>query len=911
LAPAVQRGLQRLAKPWHRARALRVFRDESTLSAAPHLWAAIQSVLDDAAWFVLLASPEAARSEWVDRELRHWLGTHATDQLVVVLSAGSWLWDADSGGLRGDAVPPSLTNAFENEPRHVDLSWAGDEVQLDLHNGRFRDAIAQSAAPIHGVARDTLEGEDVRLHRRARRLARAAVCALAVLVVVSVGFGSLAYVQRGRAVRNEKTARANARVAEDNARVATAERLAAQSDDLAESDPRLAVLLAAEGFRLQDLPSTRRAILMPVGASLMTRVRTVRDFSSGLALGGALAPDGTHGVVADNVGSHLIDFVGGRVVQGRSLEPTRGYVYTAAFSPDGRLLATNDGISGLIRMWDAQTGERYGRPLDHGPSPLTYEFGKLSMVAFSPDHGTLASASQNANTLRLWSTRNSQAIGPPIAVQQPRDVVFSPDGRLVAVGTATGVTVVDVASGRVTPHPEPFAATAVEFSDARTLLVGGANGALQRWSLPIADGVDTLSVSGPAVVDIGCARRGPICAVVRGDEVRLWNAPAGVAIGRSVTGVAVPPIGVVFTSPTTLVTVAGTEIVTFRVGAALFSDRLPGAGDAARARATSGDGTNFVVSDERHVYSVIDGATGHRVGRTFTVDGDVDQVGVNSGTARAAYVRQGRAVSVVDLRTGRRRTVRLGTSDEPIDDVAADGRLLFHERVGPVDALSSIRFDVVAPSTGTKVQYIAGEVLAQDVAHPQFAPDGESVLLAQARAFSDDRSWTVYRLRFPRFSTARKAALPAGATAEAGIVRSSRDRRLVAAAHGSSVQLLDGETFARSGNAFAVERVSNVALSADGALLAAADASGTVTLWDTALHQMLATFQFDEAPTVLGFVGRHASALVLGGAGRTAVLDLRPAALLDEACRMAGRRLTTAEWKRYLGARSYQPACTN
>ena len=37
LAPALQRGLQSLAKPWYRRRALRVFRDETSLSASPEL----------------------------------------------------------------------------------------------------------------------------------------------------------------------------------------------------------------------------------------------------------------------------------------------------------------------------------------------------------------------------------------------------------------------------------------------------------------------------------------------------------------------------------------------------------------------------------------------------------------------------------------------------------------------------------------------------------------------------------------------------------------------------------------------------------------------------------------------------------------------------------------------------------
>src|SRR5829696_9223473 len=61
-APALQRSLHRLAKPWHRLRALRVFRDEASLSADPHLWSSIQDALQSSRFFILLASPESARS---------------------------------------------------------------------------------------------------------------------------------------------------------------------------------------------------------------------------------------------------------------------------------------------------------------------------------------------------------------------------------------------------------------------------------------------------------------------------------------------------------------------------------------------------------------------------------------------------------------------------------------------------------------------------------------------------------------------------------------------------------------------------------------------------------------------------------------------------------------------------------
>ena len=65
LAPGLQSALQRFATPWYRRRALRVFRDQTGLSANPHLWGSIETALAESRCFVLMASPEAARSEWV------------------------------------------------------------------------------------------------------------------------------------------------------------------------------------------------------------------------------------------------------------------------------------------------------------------------------------------------------------------------------------------------------------------------------------------------------------------------------------------------------------------------------------------------------------------------------------------------------------------------------------------------------------------------------------------------------------------------------------------------------------------------------------------------------------------------------------------------------------------------------
>lgn len=88
LAPRLQAGLQRFAKPWWKRRAIRVFRDESSLAANPHLWSSITDALDDSEWFILLLSPDAGRSTWVSDEVAYWMGEPNTIRSAHPLRVG-------------------------------------------------------------------------------------------------------------------------------------------------------------------------------------------------------------------------------------------------------------------------------------------------------------------------------------------------------------------------------------------------------------------------------------------------------------------------------------------------------------------------------------------------------------------------------------------------------------------------------------------------------------------------------------------------------------------------------------------------------------------------------------------------------------------------------------------------------
>jgi MTH538 TIR-like domain (DUF1863) len=89
--------LLQFAKPWYRLRALHIFRDKTTLQLTPRLWGSIAEALDQSSHFVLMASPEATASIWVQREIEHWLGRQPADRMLIVLTGGEAVWDRVAG----------------------------------------------------------------------------------------------------------------------------------------------------------------------------------------------------------------------------------------------------------------------------------------------------------------------------------------------------------------------------------------------------------------------------------------------------------------------------------------------------------------------------------------------------------------------------------------------------------------------------------------------------------------------------------------------------------------------------------------------------------------------------------------------------------------------------------------------
>jgi hypothetical protein len=182
LAPAVQHALHRIAKPWYRLRTMRLFRDQTNLGASPGLWHTIETALQGSEFFLFMASPGAAQSPWVQKEVHWWLTNRASNTFLIVLTDGRIGWHEaknDFDWANTTALPPQLAKAFS----------------------QFRAAILEMAATLLDRSKDELDGDDVRQHRRTRRLAWSGVAILAVLFFVAASAGYIALQQRNVAMQ--------------------------------------------------------------------------------------------------------------------------------------------------------------------------------------------------------------------------------------------------------------------------------------------------------------------------------------------------------------------------------------------------------------------------------------------------------------------------------------------------------------------------------------------------------------------------------------------------------------------------------------------------------------------------------------------------------------------------------------
>ncbi|MFJ9826737.1 toll/interleukin-1 receptor domain-containing protein [Streptomyces sp. NPDC101160] len=453
LADALQKGLHDILRtPLLRRPGVRVFRDTTSLAASHDLSGSIKAALAESRYFIYLASPEAAESRWVREEIRYWRHNHGMKQFLIALSDGHIAWNSTAVDFDWDlttALPQELRGAFTSEPLWVDLRSFRDSGERSMAPGEpFRDRVASLAAPLHGLPKDALDSEDLRMQRKAVRRLRSFVAGLTVLAIATAGAGLFAWQQRAEALARARTSASQA--------------LAARALDTAGKDPRKAAQFALYAQAVKPTGESAQALAQAVVAN---------DSVTRHLQAGHEEVANNHGVAHANATKVAISRDGGMLAYYSDFDPdvarsssSHIHLYNIRadkalphleggtwpqdgggmeFSADGRTLAVEEPYN-RISIWDV-SGRKVLRTItaSNGEEMAT-AFKRLRAFAFSRDGQRVAAAFFSPNEpeygfhVAVWDATTGRQLVKEPATPNSLTLGFDSSNRLLAFDTQAG-----------------------------------------------------------------------------------------------------------------------------------------------------------------------------------------------------------------------------------------------------------------------------------------------------------------------------------------------------------------------------------------------------------------------------------------------------------------------------------------
>lgn len=205
-----------------------------------------------------------------------------------------------------------------------------------------------------------------------------------------------------------------------------------------------------------------------------------------------------------------------------------GPIPSVAFSPDGTLLASGSvKTDRAIKLWDISKGKAI-RTLPGDPP-----FYEILSVTFSPD-GTMLASAENFDGARLWNVHDGTEIRkfPNIKSSGTRCIEFTPDGKMLAIGTTDYGTVFfwDIQTGRqIKAFEGDFKVIeSLKFSPDGTKLASGSySGVITLWN--VTNGKQIMRLEGSRkILSLSFSPDGTKLAAGSGNGiVKLWNVEDG------------------------------------------------------------------------------------------------------------------------------------------------------------------------------------------------------------------------------------------------------------------------------------------------------------------------------------------------------------------------------------------------
>ncbi|HLP57225.1 MAG TPA: TIR domain-containing protein, partial [Candidatus Deferrimicrobium sp.] len=206
---AVENALKKYAKPFWKP-SIKLFRDEKEMATGSKLGASINHALECSEYLIYFASKEAARSEWVQKELRKWCGElNRTDKLIIILIEDEIKTDSQKEKIiweESDALPSFLEEYITDIPIYEDLRWSKQDELLTLGNIPFRESINKITGRLQKKTPAEMNDENVKIDRRNKRIIKISIGIFVSLFVISIIATLVAVVQKNLADEQYKEA---------------------------------------------------------------------------------------------------------------------------------------------------------------------------------------------------------------------------------------------------------------------------------------------------------------------------------------------------------------------------------------------------------------------------------------------------------------------------------------------------------------------------------------------------------------------------------------------------------------------------------------------------------------------------------------------------------------------------------